>query len=584
MKKSFKNKIYTAFLFGFTITILSCAVIVFGFALPSIYKSNLRSEQELTNQTMKRVDAYLKQINALCTQVSYTRSTRDILAKEYDGSAARQVEYIYDSTEMFQLYNDFLRPYQGIYGIFIYNVHGQPYYYCPSSHVDRYYDIQNEPWYQELQNCDDYGHYVLSGTHCPPQLADSTDIISLYRNIHNILDYEVIGQAEIMIRPQSLYTILRDSVTGEDGQGFTLVDSSGSVLVSTGELTAGDSYDSDTFNALINNEKISLFRRDALSYCFSDYSGWYLIRQFGAASLYEDSYTIILSFVVFSLLAWFIMAVWGRIIAQQTTKPLAILASGVSHIEKGDFDNRIVIDSNDEFSDLADSFNQMAETLKNNIQHIYDIENQKAEAQMTALQAQINPHFTLNTINSVKHMAMLQNSTNIISMLDDFSLLLTAAFRFPNELITLGEELDRIRAFARIQSVASFGKIQLHLQYDDQVLQYLTLGLILQPLVENSVFHGIKPKMASHQMESGNISIQVEAVGDVILIHVIDDGIGMSQEHADALLTNKAAGVGVNNVHKRIQLRFGEEYGLTIKSAPQKGCDVLIRIPKIENN
>lgn len=586
MKKNFKNKIYRAFLFGFTITILASAVTVFGFAMPSIRNSNLKSEQEMTYQTMRRIDEYLEQANSLCSQVSYTRSTRDILKKYYDGSMNGRIEYTQDAAQMFQLYQDFLLPYGGIYGIFIYNLYGQPYYFCPSEQVDRYYDIESEAWYLELQEATRYGQYILSGAHHPPQLRGNSSFISLYRNIYDIDTYKIAGQAELLIRPQALSSILEDSLKNRGNQNLTLVDASGTVVVSTDGQQPGDSYDKKIFNWLIshdhNTDSSDVISDDTVSASLSDYSGWYLVNEYSASVLYEDSYTIILSFVFFSLLAWIAMAIWGRIISRQVTKPLALLSDGISHIEKGDFDTRIVINSNDEFDDLANSFNRMAETLKNYIQHIYDIEQQKTEAQMSALQAQINPHFTLNTINCVKHMAMLQNSDNIVSMLNDFSLLLTAAFRFPNELITVREELNRIRAFARIQNVASFGKIRINIQCKDELQECLTLGLILQPIVENSIFHGIKPKMSSHQIESGNISIQVSSAEGTVLIHVVDDGIGMPQDEADALLSESHSGIGVINVQRRIQLRFGEEYGLSIKTAPQKGCDVLIQIPKIQ--
>lgn len=583
MKNTFKNKIYRAFLFGFTITLLASTIIVFGFSLPSIYHSNLNSEQEASNQAVARIDTYLRQINSLCTQISYTENTRNTLSKRYNGNVDHSLEYIQDQNDLYRLYANFILPFDGVYGVFIYNLYGRPYYYCPMDRVDKYYDFQNDDWYLELQQASRYEYYIVSGAHQPPQLAGKNQFISLYRNIYDIISFEIIGQAEILIQPKALRSILSDSVKDEKKQLFTLVDAAGNVIASTGSYAPGETFDTNLIQRISvpKHNFIRKFLEKSENYSYSDYSGWYLVYQYDSDILYKDIKIILFTFVGFSLLAWASMMVWGRTLSRQVTTPLALLSDGVAHIEKKDFDYKINLRTGDEFEYLADTFNQMADTLKEYIQHIYTVEEQNTEAQMSALQAQINPHFTLNTINSIKHMAMLQGQTNIVTMLDDLGLLLAATFRYPNELITLREELSRIQAFSRVQNIASFGKIKIHFSYEEEILDCLTLGLILQPIIENAVFHGIKPRMSDHQMTSGDIQIQITSNEKMIMIHVIDDGIGMSQDQADTLLNERHSGIGFQNVHTRIRLRFGDEYGLSIKSSPGKGCDVLIRIPKI---
>lgn len=587
MKRTLKNKIYRAFLLGFTITLVASAIIVFGFSLPSIYKSNLKSERETLNQAATQIDTYLRQINSLCIQVSYTEDTRTVLSKKYSGELEHSTEYIQDSDELYKLYANFLFPTKGAYGVFIYNQNGYPYFYCPSNYINRYNNIREESWYLELNQSAAYDYYIFSSAHRPRQILNTPNyFISLYRKIYDISNYEIIGQAEILIQPQTIQNILFESVKNDQKQQLTLVDTDGHVIASTGNYSPGEGFDKSIAKRLKdkNGTFVSNLSLNATNYSLSDYSGWYLVYQYDSDLLYKDIRNIVITFISFSLLAWFAMMIWGRALAKQVTTPLALLAEGVEHIKQKDFNHKIILNSDDEFEYLAETFNEMTDTLKDYIQQVFDVEEQKTKAQMYALQAQINPHFTLNTINSIKHMAMLQNQTNIVSILDDFSLLLAATFRFPNELITLREELDRVRAFARIQDTASFGKIKLHFSYEEEILDYLTVGLILQPIIENAIFHGIKPKMSSHQLKSGDILIQITSDDDSILIHVIDNGIGMLKEQADSLLSQSRSGIGVKNVHARIQLRFGEEYGLTIKSAPFEGCDVLIHIPKIKNN
>lgn len=584
MKHNFKTKISRAFFVCFAITLLCSAVTVFGVALPSTYQSNLRTEQELTAQTLSRIDEALTQTDSLCVQMAYNNSTLNVLKKIYNGNTVDRAEYIYDSARMSLLYQDFLQAFSDVDGIFVYNHYGYPYYFSSVSTIDRYYNIMAEDWYKQLSSAETYNDTIISGIHTPPQLITNSKFISIYRNIRDLQNHTIIGYAEILVRPKSLRTLLNKTVSNQEGEReLTLIDSTGHVICSTNGYESGDLYNEKFFSKIQGNSQTTITDRfRVVCSRSSQLSGWYLVSEFGFRTLFQDVFIIIVIFIVSFSFALILMTIWSRRIAQQVTWPLTLLSSGIADIKDKKFGQKIELNSDDEFEELAETFNQMSETLDHYILQIQEIEKQKSEAQMTALQAQINPHFTLNTINSVKNMAMLSGADNIVTMLNDFSLLLAAAFRYPNELITLREELNRIEAFSRIETVSSFGKIKFSISYEEGILDYLTLGLILQPIVENSIFHGIKPKMASHKMELGCVSIRIESSEQDILIHVVDDGIGMPQEQAEELLNGSSSGIGVNNVNTRIKLRFGENYGLSIKTAPGEGCDVLVHIPKIK--
>ena len=583
--QSFKNKIYQAFMFAFSITVIFSCIIIFGITLPSLHESTIKYEGELIHQTGQRIDEYLIQVNSLAIQVSYSERSRSLLEKKYDGSLTKQVEYVSDLSSSSLLYQDFLRSFKGIDGIFIFNSNGYPYYYTITDRINRSFDVQKEDWYTLLSSSTDYKQVIFTDVRVPPQLDERSNYyVSLLRNIRSLSDHAIIGQVETLIRPSSFGRFLTSTGNTSYGRNMTLVDSSGNVICSTKNYTPAQPYDQAIFSRYLNssNKRYQENFLSTLTTCYySEYSGWYLIGETNYSVILHEMASILLAFLGFLLIAFSTMAILGKVIAKQMTQPVKLLMDGVSHVKNAQFNVPIQLNSPDEFGQLADSFNSMSQKLEEYFQHICNIEEQKRETEIIALQAQINPHFTLNTINTIKHLALLQNSTNIATMLEDCSLLLSAAFRFPNELITIQEELDRIRAFIRIEKISSFGKIQILLDYDDNVLDCLTMGLILQPLVENAIFHGIKPKMSSHQIQTGKISISIQLDNDFLVIHVKDDGVGMLDTDIATYLSTDSSGIGLKNVNTRIKLRFGEEYGLSISSVFNEGCDVRILLPRL---
>lgn len=585
---NFKNKIFLIFTLTFSIIIVLSGVSVFGVAMPSMKESNVQYEHELVRQSSRRIDDYLSQINSLCIQASYSTFTRSILDKHYNNNITERFTYTNDRSDAFKFYQDFSRTSDGIVSIFIYNSNGYPYYFTSKEPVVNDFNMHSQKWYPPLASAKNYGFTMFSDIHHPPQIDNSRSyVVSLMRNIRSISDFSIQGQAEIQIDPNAFKKVLNDTELQSDGTArhMTLVDSSGKVIYSDQEQYApGDNFNPEIFSYARNSSDPELQPKSdsiLVSVQHSSYSGWYLIGETDREIIMKDIRKIVSLFVIFGIISVSLIMILGFFISREITKPIELLKRKVRELEHGDFDSQIILNSNDEFSRLADSFNEMSQKLKEYVQRIYTVEGQKREAEIAALQAQINPHFTLNTLNTIKYLATLQNSTNIVAMLEDFTILIKTALKSPNELITLEEELNRIKAFFRIQEISSFGKIKMELKYDENVLDCLTIGLILQPIVENAVFHGIKPKMESHQIQTGRIQILVDAIEDNVLIHIIDDGVGMDQNDADRLLSQNGSGIGVKNVNTRIKLRFGEQYGLSINSAVGKGCDVLIRLPQI---
>jgi two-component system sensor histidine kinase YesM len=196
------------------------------------------------------------------------------------------------------------------------------------------------------------------------------------------------------------------------------------------------------------------------------------------------------------------------------------------------------------------------------------------------LQAQINPHFLYNTLDSIVWMAETNNS-EVVAMTEALARLFRITLSRGEDQITLEQELEHVRNYLIIQSIRYVNKFDYQIEADENLLQFKVLKLILQPLVENSIYHGIKNKR-----QKGHIGIIAHAIDGRLLIEVSDDGIGMSPEKAASLLStmvnngkDRLSGIGVRNVHERIQLYYGPEYGLQFESSPGLGTTVRIWLP-----
>ena len=195
---------------------------------------------------------------------------------------------------------------------------------------------------------------------------------------------------------------------------------------------------------------------------------------------------------------------------------------------------------------------------------------------MKALQAQINPHFLYNSLSLINWKA-LEAGQNDISKL---TLLLSAFYRTAlnkgNNILSIGEEVKNVRSYIDIQLMMHDYNFDVEIEIPDKMKEYATLNLILQPLVENAIDHGIDLKEDGR----GKISIEGKEQKDDIYLIVSDNGIGMEQEKAQQMLTKKSKGYGLRNVKERIELFFGTDYGVTVTSKPRHGTTICIHMPK----
>ena len=264
--------------------------------------------------------------------------------------------------------------------------------------------------------------------------------------------------------------------------------------------------------------------------------------------------------------------------------PVLKIRDKMELISQGDFTRDSSIEWQHELGDIGRGINDMSENILKLMDDRLEDEKQKRDLEYKMLQSQINPHFLYNTLNSIKWMATIQGSEGIAEMTTALSRLLKSISKGTAILVPIREELTLLRDYFTIQEYRYGGTITLNILVPDESLyDCLIVKFTLQPLVENAIFHGIEPKGSA-----GTIEVLVEETPDHdIRVTVADNGVGMSREKAERLLTdddNRSADffreLGVSNVHKRLQYEFGVKYGITVETKEGEFTRMIILIPR----
>lgn len=256
------------------------------------------------------------------------------------------------------------------------------------------------------------------------------------------------------------------------------------------------------------------------------------------------------------------------------TKRLKKLIRLIKHAERGKFETEADVRGTDEYAVLLKSFNKMSVTIHTLIKEVYEAKISKQETEMKLLYAQINPHFLYNTLDIIQWKALRIHAADIAEVAEALAKFLRLSLNDGKEHITLAEEFEETKQYMKIINVRYRNAIELHTEIEAGLEERVVLKMILQPLVENAVVHGIRPKPG----RSGNVTIRASVEGEFVLIEVADDGVGFAAEKLKQALVHEGRGYGLKNVHKRIQVYYGPECGLSFCSEPGQGSKVRVKL------
>lgn len=266
-----------------------------------------------------------------------------------------------------------------------------------------------------------------------------------------------------------------------------------------------------------------------------------------------------------------------RFTAIFVTTRIAKLQKAVARVEKEDFSYTLNTTSQDEIGELIMSFSKMERKLNYLINEVYKSRIKEKEYEMKALQAQINPHFLYNTLSLINWKAIEAGKRDISKITLALSAFYRTSLNKGNNITHISGEIENMRSYLSIQLMLHDDGFDVTEDIDDSVLEYTCPNLILQPLIENAIDHGIDVMPEDRR---GVISVICKDMDTYIQFVIKDNGIGMTKEQTVKILTKDSKGYGVRNVNERLKLCYGEEYPMIIKSKENTGTEVIITIPK----
>lgn len=583
-----RKKLITAFVCFIVVPAIVLGTVFTQISSKVIKETAEKSAVQNSEQIIKNLDTFLGMIIKLSEYPISDAEIRSILAKDY----TKVENPVYERKKDFAKVNNFL--YEKInsfsnaidssvlYRMDGWDISGR----SPTDYVNSAYNPSAEDWFKEIIDKEGAGHIV--GIHRDYQMSAKEDyVISIGRLIKDPYSKEDLGVIVINVKAENLEHLWMDTKS-TSGSRFYLIDEKSRIIYSD----FSNELDIDIHEVLNDNEKFSnkSIKTQTISgmtnYLISSVSGissWTGItiipkEQLLSYKQYMWRITFISTFLV--IILSIIAAVW---IATSITGPLNQLNEKMRQVGAGNLDIDIDIRGG-EVGEISMTAQKMLNEIKNLIRRIYEQEAEKREVEMLALQSQINPHFLYNTINVIKWMAHMQGVTGIENALENLTSLLYYTFRKEGDFVSIKEEMQFIEDYIAILNLRYYNKFAIEYDIQEEVYQYLTLKFLLQPIIENAVFHGFEGLK-----ERGLIYISIYKWEDQIIFKIQDNGVGMEKEDIESILQkneekrkNRFNSIGIPNINKRLKLHFGETHGLSIRSEKGWGTLVTIATPAIK--
>lgn len=410
--------------------------------------------------------------------------------------------------------------------------------------------------------------------------------VAFVGNIISIYTYQVIGRYIYTIDELDIRSVYEKNQI-EDESSIFIVNHEGVVVSSEANaFEVGEEVEVGVIKKLIQSNHKSGYSRETvingqlsmIVYHKIDNSDWYIISAIPYSYIYRDIKKTGLSILVVGILCIILSLLFSSIISRSIHLPLTDILEKMNSVKKGDMNRYAIIDGNDEIAEVAMNYNLMLHEINELLVRVKDEEKIRADETIKRLQAQINPHFLTNTLNTIKWLADMQDAFNISELVDPLIGMLRVNMKDSSDFITIEEEILYIENYNRIQQYRYMDKYEIVYNIPDKVLTCKIPKVILQPIVENAIIHGI-----GHMNGYGQVTISAIVEKYTILLKVRDNGVGF-RNYKDSLCThnensNKTSGMGMKNVDDRLKLLFGQEYGLEIHSEEDVGTEVTVCIP-----
>ncbi|MBN9647332.1 sensor histidine kinase [Terrisporobacter glycolicus] len=442
---------------------------------------------------------------------------------------------------------------------------------------NKYYlkNIKEEPWYEEIVKAD--GDTVLINTYKDENgIGPYKNIFKMGRLIKDIITNETLGILIMDISETMLYD--RYSKIIDSGSDIYITDSSGKIISSKDKRDIGKNYEIISNN---NGDIEGYMKSNTKIISKIEAYNWKIIQDIPSDISMKISNQIVSITTIIIILVSFIALIITYKLSKWITKPIIQTKDKMQEVTGGNLKSHIIVNRDDEIGDLQESFNSMVNQLSASIENIKESERQKRVAELSFLQAQINPHFLYNTLSGIRFLISMEKNEEAEEMLYRFTKLLRSILPKASEMITLSEEIENIKNYGELQQMRYPNSFTIEYDIDEKILDFKVPSFVLQPILENAILYSMEK-----ENNFGNIKITAFEKDEYIKIIIEDNGIGMSKDKLKNVLNKGASinSIGVTNVHERIQLNYGVRYGLKIESIEGKGTKVVFMLPNLRED
>ncbi len=592
MRRASRSRIQTtiALAFGAIVfaTALMMALLSYSFTEEAVQRTSRDYTEQLIGQVQTNIDSYITHMQNIAEVVQLNEQVQVYLAQREQLSAEQRALY---RARITSFLNSISRTREDISLILIVGDQGEVLTHDAEITLNPVVDLTNQGWYRAARQ--NSGQAVVSSSHVQNVVeGEYRWVITLSRTINDPL-----GGAEYGVMLVDLnFSVINELVSriglGKKGYLF-IVDPQGRIVYHPRQELIYSNLEHEYIDLVLQRSGSSFEIGDQrgrriYSVSSSRNTGWRIVGVNYAAEMVRNRDTISRYYVYAALLCVMVALVVSLVVSHRLSRPILRLRGSMQAVERGDFNISADVSSRNEIGDLARDFNIMIAQIKDLMRRNAEEQELKRKNELLALQNQITPHFLYNTLDSVIWMAEGRQHANVVKTVSALARMLRLSVSRGSELIIIRDEIEHIRNYLTIQKIRYRDMLDFSIDVDASIMHLRTPKVILQPLVENAIYHGIKNKEAG-----GRVTVSGTLSGGQVVLAVADDGVGLGHNplYADSrarqkhtLINGSRSRVGVRNVHERIQLYFGTQYGLSFHSNNGSGTLVEVRLPVVESN
>jgi two-component system sensor histidine kinase YesM len=575
---SIQNTLIRAFAALIVFTILLLGAIALYFLRETIVQNAESTTTQLVNQMNRVIENYVKYMDDIAQVTASNEDVRTFMENPAADLPALRLKISQSFRAIRSVRKD-------IDSIFLITRDGRAIAATRGEgHLNPSVDLKSR--FQEIHSGLKPGFPAVSSAHVENLVDDRYPwVISLARSMPPAADGRSAGIIQVDLNYEIIADLCRNIQLGTSGYVFIL-DGKGDLVYHPRQQLIYGNLRSERFSDVLALNggylRAVVDGREVLyTAAGSSQSGWTMVAVSYPDELFSSRRHAEYYFLMLALLSFVTAIGAAHFISTTISKPIGELRRSMQAVESGNFDIDITVQTSNEIYQLARDCDIAIKKVRDLIEQNRKEQELKRALELRALQAQIKPHLLYNTLDSIIWMIELGENQNAIEMTSSLAKLFRLAISKESEMISIRNEIEYVEAYLAIQKQRYKEKLSYEIAFSPELYGFKIMKLLLQPLVENAIYHGIKG------MDSpGHIKIIGEREDSAVVIRVGDNGVGMSAGMLSALNEGSvepstSGGVGVKNVQERIRLTFGAEYGVRLESVPGEGTTAVVRIPVI---